>query len=207
MPDVENILQVALRLTSQDRRQAYGPPSEEFEHAAAMWSALLRKKLKEPITAEEYALCMVLVKVVRQSYKGGRDNLIDIAGYARTIEMLSEELTSAPDQPKERRSRFCEVCQRCLCVKCEEWHRDSKCAPLTRGTLRLDGSARYTAQEKAGPREALEQDGSPSEQLLNVIVGTDGVLRPTEQLDRIADDNQVSAFIAATENMRVRTEP
>lgn len=87
----ENILEEALRITSQDRRREYGPASKEFERAAEMWSTLLRKKLKEPLTAEDYALCMIVVKLIRYSHKSQRDSLADIAGYARTIEMLTEE--------------------------------------------------------------------------------------------------------------------
>jgi hypothetical protein len=87
----ENILQAADRLTSVDRRQEYGSPGEEFERVAAMLSALLKKKLKEPITAEEMALCMILLKITRYSYKQSRDSLVDLCGYARTIEMLTED--------------------------------------------------------------------------------------------------------------------
>lgn len=138
----ENILQEADKLTSQDRRREYGPASEEFERAAAMWSTLLKKKLKEPITADEYAMCMVLVKVIRYSYKSSRDSLIDIAGYARTIEMLGEETTdqffqsqyestqTSVRQNYDPTSGPCPQCKRCLCLKCKNWHEESKCRPL-----------------------------------------------------------------------------
>lgn len=138
----ENILQEADKLTLQDRRREYGPASEEFERAAVMWSTLLKKKLKEPITADEYAMCMVLVKVIRYSYKPSRDSLVDIAGYTRTIEMLGEETTdqffqrqyestqTSVRQNYDPTSGPCPQCKRCLCLKCKNWHAESQCRPL-----------------------------------------------------------------------------
>jgi len=34
---------------------------------------------------------MILLKMVRYQYSQGRDSLVDIAGYARTIEMMGQE--------------------------------------------------------------------------------------------------------------------
>jgi hypothetical protein len=82
-----NILQEADKITQGDRREAYGHPKEFYKRAAYAWSAVLGGR----ITPEQVALCMVAYKVVRQAINPRRDNLTDIAGYARTIEMATED--------------------------------------------------------------------------------------------------------------------
>ena len=92
----ENILQEADRLTSASgaRPDDYGHPRDNLEQTAALWTPILYTKEQRAqgcsVTAEQVALCMVQLKVSRQLHKGGRDNLVDIAGWARTIERLSE---------------------------------------------------------------------------------------------------------------------
>ena len=84
----ENILQEADRLTGVDgdRPDDYGHPSENLALTAALWAPIIGVEL----TAEQVALCMIQLKIARQLHKSGRDNLVDIAGWARTIERLSE---------------------------------------------------------------------------------------------------------------------
>ncbi len=45
------------------------------------------------ITATDVPLCMIAVKLARQVHRHKRDNLVDIAGYARTAGILSGEVT------------------------------------------------------------------------------------------------------------------
>lgn len=91
-----NILQEADRITSQNgkRPDDYGHPRDNLQQTADLWTPILiPKELQEQgvvITAEQVALCMIQLKVSRQCHKSGRDNLVDIAGWARTIERLSE---------------------------------------------------------------------------------------------------------------------
>lgn len=82
-----NILQEADKLTSGDRRAEYGSPCESFERIAAFWSIVIGAK----VTAEQVALCMVTFKVAREMNGHKRDSLVDIAGYARTVEMIYDE--------------------------------------------------------------------------------------------------------------------
>lgn len=81
-----NILEEAAQITSVDRHQDYGHPFEDFTRTAQLWSALLGTT----VTARQVGLCMIAVKLSRQVNKGKRDNLVDIAGYARTIEMVDD---------------------------------------------------------------------------------------------------------------------
>lgn len=82
----ENILQEADRITSSDRAQAYGPAKENFDKIAKMWSAYKGVEF----VARDIPMMMTLVKISRDSHKPKRDNLTDIAGYARTAEMCEE---------------------------------------------------------------------------------------------------------------------
>ena len=90
-PPSESVLDEAKRLTSTDRQHAYGPPGQDFARTASMWSGILAKKLRDgaAITASDVPLCMIAVKLARQANRHKRDNLVDIAGYARTAAMVA----------------------------------------------------------------------------------------------------------------------
>ena len=81
-----NILQYADKLTSDDRRKDYAHPVHDFGRTAELWSTLLGVK----VTARQVGLCMIALKLSRQVNKPKLDNLVDIAGYARTVEMIDE---------------------------------------------------------------------------------------------------------------------
>lgn len=75
----EDVLEEALRITRGDRQAQYGPPDQDFQRTAKMWSALKGVEF----SAREVALFMVLLKCSRQTHQNKRDNWVDIAGYAR----------------------------------------------------------------------------------------------------------------------------
>lgn len=89
-----NVLQEADWITSVDRQKDYGHPRDDFGRTAQIWSAILGI----PITAEQVGLCMIGVKLARQVHRPKRDNLIDVAGYARTLEMLAEVKTAETNE-------------------------------------------------------------------------------------------------------------
>ena len=78
-PAPECILAEAARVTTGDRQAQYGPPDQDFQRIAQMWSAIKGV----PFEAREVALFMILVKVSRETHQRKRDNWVDIAGYAR----------------------------------------------------------------------------------------------------------------------------
>ena len=84
------ILEEAQSLVHGDRGETYGHPMSDFTRTAAMWSAILGTKV-EP---EQVGLCMIAVKISRQCNKHKRDNLVDLAGYAETIQMVMEKKES-----------------------------------------------------------------------------------------------------------------
>ena len=92
-PHEESILDEARRVTEGMRRVEYGEPLDDFGRVAHMWTGILARKLREgqTITAMDIPLCMIAIKLARQSHHHKRDNLVDIAGYARTAAMVAGE--------------------------------------------------------------------------------------------------------------------
>ena len=87
---LESILAEADRLVDGDRQSDYGHPSEDHARLAGLVSALLSYKLTKPLTADDMGLVMICVKLSREAHKHKRDNLVDIAGYAKTVQMVHE---------------------------------------------------------------------------------------------------------------------
>jgi len=75
------ILDEAASIVFGDREKAYDHPSRNFESTAKIWNGILAYKLNASITPEEVALCMVGLKLARESHRHSRDNLVDAAGY------------------------------------------------------------------------------------------------------------------------------
>lgn len=82
----KSILEEAIE-TVDGRMEQYGSPENCFEDIAGMWSIYLGHS----ITERQVAVLMVLLKVCRDRFKARRDNLVDIAGYARCAELVAPE--------------------------------------------------------------------------------------------------------------------
>lgn len=94
----ESILMEAQRLVYGDRNEAYGHPLDDFTRTAKMWSAILGF----PVSADQVGLCMMAVKISRQCNSRKRDNMVDAAGYAATVQMVLDERLAR----EERTSTF-----------------------------------------------------------------------------------------------------
>lgn len=88
----ETILQEAQRLIHGDRRDDYGHPFHDFDRVAKIWSLILGVD----VTAEQVPLCMVAIKLSRQINHPKRDNIVDMAGYLGTLEMVEEYRRGKP---------------------------------------------------------------------------------------------------------------
>jgi nucleoside 2-deoxyribosyltransferase len=84
----ETILEEAQRLVDGPRGQAYGHPAEDFGRTAKIVGAILGIE----VTAHQIPLIMMAVKLSRHTNRPRRDNMTDIAGYARTAEMVAERV-------------------------------------------------------------------------------------------------------------------
>lgn len=74
-----DLLADAARLVVGDRDADYGPPSEDFERTAAMWSAYRGCDF----TAADVGIMLCLVKISRMAESPTkRDHYADLAGYA-----------------------------------------------------------------------------------------------------------------------------
>lgn len=75
-----NILEEANKIInerSEEKERLYGPFSEGMERAAMIASGATGKQL----TAEDMYMCLVALKLSRQSYNHKEDNLLDAVAY------------------------------------------------------------------------------------------------------------------------------
>lgn len=96
MTNRKSVLVEAESLVHGARNESYGHPLDDFSRTAGMVSAMLAHKLREPLTPEEIGQIMCCVKLSRQTNAPKRDNMVDLAGYAETIQWAIDE--------RERRS-------------------------------------------------------------------------------------------------------
>ncbi len=75
-------------------RSSYGDPKDCFGVVANLWSTVGFSCNGGPITAEDVALAMILLKITRQFATPNDDNWVDIAGYAA----CGAEVDVAPNQ-------------------------------------------------------------------------------------------------------------
>lgn len=83
-PIDDTLLTEAFDLVTGDRQKSYDHPARNFDRIARLWSVALDKE----ISAEDVAVCMVLVKIARQVHAPKRDNLVDAIGYLLTLEAV-----------------------------------------------------------------------------------------------------------------------
>lgn len=89
-----NILDEAQEITSGSRQADYGHPYENFKGQAFIVRGLIFRRygVDLPITPDFIGLLGVAIKVDREAGKPKRDNLTDIAGYARTVQLCLERM-------------------------------------------------------------------------------------------------------------------
>ncbi len=83
----DSVLSEANGLVHGDRNDDYGHPLDDFSRTAKMWGAILGVEVKP----EHVGLCMIAVKLSRQCNRPKRDNMVDAAGYAETVDWVMEE--------------------------------------------------------------------------------------------------------------------
>lgn len=89
---VPNILEEANALVHGARNADYGHPADDFAAVAKAFNAYIEKKYNTvgPLEATDVPIFQMIVKIMREANKPKRDNLVDIAGYAATLEMVHD---------------------------------------------------------------------------------------------------------------------
>jgi len=82
----KSIIDEASEIISKDRRESYAAVDVSFNQISKIWSGILNTD----ITPQQVALCMIGLKIQRESYSNKRDNLVDIIGYTLLLEKLNE---------------------------------------------------------------------------------------------------------------------
>lgn len=102
-PKPETICEEANRLTHGDRQSQYGHPLDDFSRTAELWTTLLKDRLLPgtAILSDDVARLMIALKLSRDVNKAKRDTVVDIAGYAQTLQMVRDE--------RERRANLCKA--------------------------------------------------------------------------------------------------
>lgn len=92
--ETENILLEASSIIYGARAASYGHALDNFKDAADILRVLVRVRyhIDIPFTPDFIGLMMaVAIKGAREANKHSRDNIVDIAGYAGTIEQVFNE--------------------------------------------------------------------------------------------------------------------
>lgn len=76
------------------REGNYDHPAPNFQRIANYWNVLLVNKLAIALTASDVANMMILMKVAREQFRHGEDNLLDIIGYAVCGLRINEDETA-----------------------------------------------------------------------------------------------------------------
>lgn len=92
-PSDETVLESAARAVANNKIERYGHPLDDFHRSALVATAILDGYLKDGREVQDWhiPLLMIGMKISRQVQRPDREHLVDIAGYARTIELMSEE--------------------------------------------------------------------------------------------------------------------
>lgn len=85
-PEVDVLIE-AMALTKGDRQAQYGPPDQDFRRTAGMWTALFEREF----APHEVAMAMACLKLSRLTHSLKRDSVVDLAGYARCLDVCVRE--------------------------------------------------------------------------------------------------------------------
>lgn len=101
-PSEENILEEANRLVLGNKTAEYGHPLDDFARTALIATAVLDGFLKPGFQVQPWhiPLLMIGVKISRQVNSPKRKNFVGMAGYARTGEMVAEEMERRGQDPQ-----------------------------------------------------------------------------------------------------------
>jgi hypothetical protein len=95
----KSVLQQAEELINGQRAEDYGSAAVNFTQIAAFWNATLGLKLREKVTAQDVALCMMGVKMARLAKTPyHEDSIVDVAGYAGCLAKVNAGLAKTAQE-------------------------------------------------------------------------------------------------------------
>lgn len=77
-----------MRLVTGPRREDYGSPAQAADRVCRVWNVLFADHLSRPLEPRHVVLAMIALKLIRESHRPKRDNVVDIAGYAWVLERV-----------------------------------------------------------------------------------------------------------------------
>lgn len=81
----KSVAKEAHEIIHGERRSAYGPVEESFQRIADLANIMLPGKV---FTPQDVAIFLLCLKLARERAKHGRDNLVDLCGYADLLQQL-----------------------------------------------------------------------------------------------------------------------
>lgn len=103
-----NCLETAASVVDGPRNLDYGEPEDNHRACARLWNAYILEKAiaaggQIALSAADVCYMMVLLKVSRQIHGNTtRDTCVDIAGYARNVEILTFGWDDKPELVEEK---------------------------------------------------------------------------------------------------------
>lgn len=91
-----SILDEAAAIISGPRQQAYGDARADFTDVAKLWSVILGHE----ITCQQALLCMIALKLRRESHRASHDNRLDMIGYAALLEQVETDVAASHRPPQ-----------------------------------------------------------------------------------------------------------
>lgn len=86
-PIDETLAADAVLAVTGPRQRDYAHPRANFQRIADLWSPIFGV----PISPRQVAMAMIQVKISREINRHTRDNLIDLIGYALTLDACTDE--------------------------------------------------------------------------------------------------------------------
>lgn len=77
----------AVQAVTGPRQRDYAHPRINFQRIADLWSPIFGIQ----VTPEQVAMAMIQVKISREMNRHTRDNVVDLIGYALTLDACMEE--------------------------------------------------------------------------------------------------------------------
>jgi len=132
----ETILEKAERIVMKDREEMYGHPKDNHGCTAAMWTAYIIRKLEVTgpgrefsFDAEDVCFLNILQKISRCANTITKDNLVDIAGWARCVERIMDGLGNKDEDEGIQHAFIAnveggqrDICERCRQPKSHHFH-------------------------------------------------------------------------------------